>query len=603
MSSDLIKKKIQLYVSETGESKVAKYYRIPIPSDSMEYSRENNAYKGCVRWYARVSGDRISFAQFARTYPGVVSTVGNRDNSVYRAINIESIKALEPIIPDSLLNDKESSFSLKEYSLSDNTVVPSNSVPDTYLSSIGYVNKNYFSSTDLSNKRQNVTISKDAIFLPFGVVTSDKYADLSSKVPTNWVEMGTIDSIKSEVEAFLNGDDTIDRGPMYDFEKLLSDSIYRDNKHQTVYPSYIVDDNPKAYGRKTFSFNLSQDSGNLLLVKNKGGKLVNNTLNINVNTTQLGNGAVYIVYKLLNEDVVKSNTYTKEYFSSHPNILISDFDRYDILAAFVNDTNINPISFEGGLDTTSAPDYRRLNDRLTKFATNREVETLDNDFDGIDNIVEKEFLNYKSSENSIEVVIDGIGGIKDIVIDLDTNNKTSYIDAITKDGHFKAVSDSITGPITITELADVHSLVISGFNYTDEEQLRQSVYINKIKVTKVRTSKDLFDFTQNKNKQICNKEYDEYSTNNIIGYANLDLSDVPVEKRNLKLDNISNTDMGLRVIHKDENSDNYIDTHMTILEFKKYVLDHITVDQFAVIADDKNFEFSFRFQSNNNEQV
>ena len=600
MSSDLIKKKIQLYVSETGESKVAKYYRIPIPSESMEYSRENNAYKGCVRWYARVSGDRISFTQFARTYPGVIDYLGGRD--AYRAINKESIKALEPTIPDSLLNDRESSFSLKTYSLSDNTLVTSGSA-DMYVSSTGYVNKDYFQFTNLSNKNQNITVNKDAIFTASGVVTSDKYADLSSEVPTNWVEMGTIDSIKSEVEAFLNGDDTIDRGPMYDFEKLLSDSIYRDNKHQTIYPSYIVDENPNAYNRKTFSFNLSQDSGNLLLVKNKGGKLVNNTLNINVNTTQLGNGTIYIVYKLLNEDVVKSNTYTKEYFSSHSNIAISDFDRYDRLAAFVNETDINPISFEGGLDTTSAPDYRRLNDRLTKFATNKEVETLDNDFDGIDNIVEKEFLNYKSSENSIEVVIDGIGGIKDIVIDLDTNNKTSYIDAITKDGHFKAVSDSITGPITITELADVHSLVISGFSYTDE-QLRQSVYINKIKVTKVRTSKDLFDFTQNKNKQTYSKEYDEYTpSSNSTGYANLDLSYVPVEKRNLKLDNISNTDMGLRVIHKDENSDNYIDTHMTILEFKKYVLDHITVDQFAVIADDKNFEFSFRFQSNNNEQV
>ena len=601
MSSDLIKKKIQLYVSETGESKVAKYYRIPIPSDSMEYSRENNAYKGCVRWYARVSGDRISFTQFARTYPGVVDYLGGRD--AYRAINKESIKALEPTIPDSLLNGRESSFSLKTYSLSDNTLVTSGSA-DMYVSSTGYVNKDYFQFTNLSNKNQNVTVNKDAIFTASGVVTSDKYADLSSEVPTNWVEMGTIDSIKSEVEAFLNGDDTIDRGPMYDFEKLLSDTIYRNNKSHSIYPSYIAHTDPNADTIVTQSFNLSWDSANLLFIMNKGGKLVNNTFNINVNTNQLANGAVYIVYKLLNEDVVKFNSYTKEYFSSHSNILISDFDRYDILAAFVNDTNINPISFEGELDTSSAPDYRRLTDRLTKFATNREVETLDNDFIGFDSIVEKEFLNYKNSENSIEVVIDGISGIKDIVVDIDTTNKATYIDAITKDGHFRTISDSITGPITITELADVHSLVISSFGFISS-QFSQSVYIRKIKVTKnVATAKELFDFTQNKNKQTYTKEYDEYTpSTNSTRYANLDLSYVPVEKRNLKLDNISNTDMGLRVIHKDENSDNYIDTHMTILEFKKYVLDHITVDQFAVIADDKNFEFSFRFQSNNNEQV
>lgn len=598
MSSDLIKKKIQLYVSETGESKVAKYYRIPIPSDSMEYSRENNAYKGCVRWYARVSGDRISFAQFARTYPGVVDYLGGRD--AYRAINKESIKALEPTIPDSLLNDRESSFSLKTYSLSDNTLVTSGSA-DMYVSSTGYVTKDYFQFTNLSNKNQNVTVNKDAIFTASGVVTSDKYADLSSEVPTNWVEMGTIDSIKSEVEAFLNGEDTIDRGPMYDFEKLLSDSIYRDNKHQTIYPSRILKTD-SSNDTPTRSFNLSQDSGNLSLVKNEGGKLVNNTLNINVNTTQLGNGVVYIAYKLLNEEAVKSITYTKEYFSSHSNIAISDFDRYDRLAAFVNDTNINPISFEGELDMSSVPDYRKLNDRLTKFVTNKEVVTLDDSFNGFGDIVEKEFISYKNLENSIEVVIDGISGIKDVVIDLDTNNEATYIDAITKDGHFKTISDSITGPITITELADVHSLVISGFKYTDEQLLRQSVYIRSIKVTKARTSKELFDFVRNEQTWNYGNEYGKYTSNTSTWYHNVDLSYVPETHRNLSLDNISNTDMGLRVIHKDENSENYIDTHMTILEFKQYVIDHAAINQFVLIADDKNFEFQFSFQSNGNEQ-
>nr|DAR84654.1 MAG TPA: hypothetical protein [Caudoviricetes sp.] len=597
MSLDLIKKKIQLYVSENGETKVAKYYRIPTPSDSMEYSRENNAYKGCVRWYARVSGDRISFAYFSRIYPGVEQRFGVRD-VLKRYIKPESIKVLEPIIPDSLLNDRESSFSMSLYDISNNRLIASGNPAIIYSSSTGYHDAEYFHFINSSDNHQNITVAKDVIFSPSGVVTSDKYADLSSEVPTNWVEMGTIDSIKREVEAFLNGEDTIDRGPMYDFEKLLLENNYRRNRRYSIYPSYIIYSDPHNYTTGTpQSFDLSQNSDNLLFIMNKGGKLVNNTLNININASQLGNGAVYIVYKLLNEDAVKSNTYTKEYFSSHSNISISDFDRYDIVAAFVNDTNTTPISFEGELDTSSVLDYRRLNDRLTKFATNRETVTVDNSFVSYGDFFEKEFLNYKSSENSIEVVIDNIRGIKDIFIDLDVNNRVMYIDAITKDGHFKSIADSITGPITLNELADVHSLVISGFKVGDDDQLLQSVYINKIKVTRTLTAKEIFDLVRDGNE---NRLYYESDNKYVPGptytwYHSLDLSNVPTANRNLNLDNISNTNMGLRVIHKDENSENYIDTHMTVLEFKKYVLDHITVNQFVLIADDKNFDFFFSF--------
>lgn len=38
-----IEKKIRLYVSEsTGTNKVSKYFRIPLPSDTMEVNRTNN---------------------------------------------------------------------------------------------------------------------------------------------------------------------------------------------------------------------------------------------------------------------------------------------------------------------------------------------------------------------------------------------------------------------------------------------------------------------------------------------------------------------------------------------------------------------------------
>ena len=53
-----IERKIRLYVSEsTGTNKVSKYYRIPLPSDTMEANRMGNRFKGLVRMYAKVSAD------------------------------------------------------------------------------------------------------------------------------------------------------------------------------------------------------------------------------------------------------------------------------------------------------------------------------------------------------------------------------------------------------------------------------------------------------------------------------------------------------------------------------------------------------------------
>ena len=41
-----IERKIRLYVSEsTGTNKVSKYYRIPLPSDTMEANRMGNRFK------------------------------------------------------------------------------------------------------------------------------------------------------------------------------------------------------------------------------------------------------------------------------------------------------------------------------------------------------------------------------------------------------------------------------------------------------------------------------------------------------------------------------------------------------------------------------
>lgn len=50
----------------TGATKTAKYYRIPLPSDSLPYDILDNPLKGAVRLYCRIVGDRFELAPVVR---------------------------------------------------------------------------------------------------------------------------------------------------------------------------------------------------------------------------------------------------------------------------------------------------------------------------------------------------------------------------------------------------------------------------------------------------------------------------------------------------------------------------------------------------------
>ena len=205
----IIKKKIQLYVSESGSgTKNAKYYRIPLPSDSMDYNRETNAYKDCIRWYAKVSADRIYYATFNKLLADVAERV-NFNN--YTSPDSEhakltpSIQAIIPQLPKELINDGEISFSTNNYD-----------------SSIGYrvdVQKS------LGDTKKNAPSYKtDSIFTNSGLVVSDSIADLATAIPSNWTIFDSISDVIKDLKDWFDSPDTVDRGILESVENIISNS-------------------------------------------------------------------------------------------------------------------------------------------------------------------------------------------------------------------------------------------------------------------------------------------------------------------------------------------------------------------------------------------
>lgn len=95
-----IEKKIRLYVSEsTGANKVSKYFRIPLPSDTMEVNRTNNRFKGLVRMYAKVSADMF--------YMGMVLKPAKDATRLNNDYDDALSQMLTPVIPEKLMNDGE----------------------------------------------------------------------------------------------------------------------------------------------------------------------------------------------------------------------------------------------------------------------------------------------------------------------------------------------------------------------------------------------------------------------------------------------------------------------------------------------------------------
>lgn len=310
MSLDLIKKKIQLYVSESGAQKSAKYYRIPTPSDSMEYSRENNAFKNCVRWYAKISGDRIYFSYITTYRRGVNSERTNLETST---------AAIKPTIPSELLNDGEVLLEVNP--------IYNSGFSAPFNSDTGYSDITKELSVDGVATKTNLT--KNRIFTNTSMVFSDSISDLSSAIPTTWVELENIDDVISDIQSWIGSgfDDTVDRGCEYDIDTLIN-SIDGDVEHKYVLDGTTLNLN----GTSSLKFNrLGTHWGGGLILQIKSGRFREDTFTATFSrlTEKSYDKALAFIYKT-QDDTNGIRTFSTEELKA--GISIPNFSNYKMVA-------------------------------------------------------------------------------------------------------------------------------------------------------------------------------------------------------------------------------------------------------------------------------
>lgn len=196
-----IQKKIQLYVSDTtGAAKTAKYYRIPLPSDSKPANRTDNIYKDLVRFYAKVSGDMF--------YVGLVLKDGIDSTPHPTKYRDEISATLAPSIPDKLMNDGEGLVEMD----------------GIYIHGSGYNRGNFFgpltvdrfaegqSNDEFLYKYHSRRKQKNNIFSVD--ILSNLETDLTQYVPANWVEFDSINEVLADINAWNNAP-VSNRGPVF----------------------------------------------------------------------------------------------------------------------------------------------------------------------------------------------------------------------------------------------------------------------------------------------------------------------------------------------------------------------------------------------------
>lgn len=196
-----IQKKIQLYVSDTtGAAKTAKYYRIPLPSDSKPANRTDNIYKDLVRFYAKVSGDMF--------YIGLVLKDGI-DSTPHPTKYRDEISAiLAPSIPDKLMNDGEGLVEMD----------------GVYIHGRGFNQSNFFNGLSVERFAEDQSYNeflykyhskrkqKNNIFSVD--ILSNLETDLTQYVPANWVEFDSIDEVLADINTWNNAP-VSNRGPVF----------------------------------------------------------------------------------------------------------------------------------------------------------------------------------------------------------------------------------------------------------------------------------------------------------------------------------------------------------------------------------------------------
>lgn len=196
-----IQKKVQLYVSETtGANKTAKYYRIPLPSDSKPANRTDNIYKDLVRFYAKVSGDMF--------YVGLVLKDGIDSTPHPTKYRDEIDVILAPSIPDKLMNDGEGLVEMD----------------GVYIHGRGFNRGNFFgplsedrfaegqSNDEFLYKYHSKRKQKNNIFSVD--ILSNLETDLTQYVPSDWVEFDSINEVLADISAWNNAP-VSNRGPVF----------------------------------------------------------------------------------------------------------------------------------------------------------------------------------------------------------------------------------------------------------------------------------------------------------------------------------------------------------------------------------------------------
>lgn len=351
MSLDLIKKKIQLYVSESGAQKSAKYYRIPTPSDSMEYSRENNAFKNCVRWYAKISGDRIYFSYIGTSRIGMYSTKNNEANS---------LRAITPVIPPEFLNDGETHLMLNPMSNS--------AFNGVFSSETGFGG----SYNDYTNTVDQNAITKSNIFTNSSIIFSDSISDLSTAVPSTWIELDNINTLVADLKSWLSmslSDENIDRTTDIVVEDLLAKleatpiyTYYLANKKCIMGSPTIreVDRGTRAYNTRVPSFIIDNENYPYALKRTDDTTFENDTFKARFTCSEELPKVLVMVYKKANGET-GSRTFSSDELKNE--VSIPEFSTYQYITFKPYYSEIK-ITMEVTSKILGALDYATPSDRL-----------------------------------------------------------------------------------------------------------------------------------------------------------------------------------------------------------------------------------------------
>lgn len=192
-----IEKKIRLYVSEsTGTNKVSKYYRIPLPSDTMEVNRMGNRFKDLVRMYAKVSADTFYMGMVLK--PATDATRLNNDHDDALSNN------LTPVIPEKLMNDGEGLIQFGSIYEHGRGYDKNNFLGD--------INQSTFDEGNEASLYRYKNKKKNNIFTVS--IKSDSENELSQFVPSNWQEFDTIDQVLEDINTW-GGTPADSRGPLF----------------------------------------------------------------------------------------------------------------------------------------------------------------------------------------------------------------------------------------------------------------------------------------------------------------------------------------------------------------------------------------------------